>query len=102
MGNTRGCAYATENQFATKADCKRMCPEQIDMEITLIPTSEVLCDFLAKVKQPITEEMKRKFQLCHTIHQSKKEQKSRQKTMSTLCGEKVYLERQSHGFLLNG
>ena len=75
--NTRGCSYATENQFATKADCKRMCPEQIELEITLIPTSEVLCDFLAKVKQPITEEMKRKFQLCHTIHQNEKEQRSR-------------------------
>ena len=39
--NTRGCAYATENQFVTEADCKRMCPEQVDLKITLMPTPEV-------------------------------------------------------------
>ena len=40
--------------------------------------------------------------MCHTIHQSKKELRNQQKTMKTLCGKEINLERQSHGFLLNG
>ena len=48
--NTAGCAYATENQFATEAECKRTCAEEIDLEITLLPTPKVLGNFLAKVK----------------------------------------------------
>jgi Cu-Zn family superoxide dismutase len=100
--NSGGCPYATENQFATQSDCKRTCPEVIDLEIRLLPTAKVLGDFIVQAKLPITEEMKRRFQLCHTIQLGQSELSDRQTTMKTVCGENVNLQRQTHGFLLNG
>lgn len=100
--NSGGCPYATENQFATQSDCKETCPEVIDLEITLLPTAKVLGDFIVQAKLPITEEMKRRFQLCHTIQLGQSELSDRQTTMKTICGEDLNLQRQTHGFLLNG